>query len=187
VIAFALQINPFFQGSDARKFAKIKLLPNFPNSRYSKFRVRESAEYKDEEITNDLLNMNERQLGNNRPLCVFAATFPPERSTALRPFYYYGRSASFMFDVPPDTLRKKLARTTLPCPKGSPKRMAPSVWFKPSKRSTNCAPCENSEAAKLLPERPRGSRHARRRVRTQRRLSARRYVATSTLPTLAAS
>ena len=55
---------------------------------------------------NDLLNMNERSL--EQQAAVRRATFSPGEIKALRPFSIWEIS-QFMFDVPADTLRKKLA------------------------------------------------------------------------------
>ena len=96
---------------------------------------------------NDLLNMNERSL--EQQAAVRRATFSPGEIKTLRPFSIWEIS-HFMFDVPADTLRKKLADDPT-LPQGLTEEDGRQRWFslEEIKRTAFVAP--NSVAANCLP------------------------------------
>ena len=100
---------------------------------------------------NDLLNMNERSL--ERQAAVRRATFSPGEIKALRPFSIWEIS-QFMFDVPADTLRKKLADDPT-LPQGLTEEDGRQRWFS-LEEINELRRRAKFRGRKLLPERPRG-------------------------------
>ena len=74
---------------------------------------------------NDLQSMNERSLAQQ--VAVRRATFSPSETKTLRPFSIWEIS-QFMFDVPADTLRKKLAEDPS-LPQGTVEDDGRQRWF----------------------------------------------------------
>ena len=100
---------------------------------------------------NDLLNMNERSL--EQQAAVRRATFSPGEIKALRPFSIWEIS-QFMFDVPADTLRKKLADDPT-LPQGLTEEDGRQRWFS-LEEINELRRRAKFRGRKLLPERPRG-------------------------------
>ena len=100
---------------------------------------------------NDLLNMNERSL--EQQAAVRRATFSPGEIKALRPFSIWEIS-QFMFDVPADTLRKKLADDPT-LPQGITEEDGRQRWFS-LEEINELRRRAKFRGRKLLPERPRG-------------------------------
>ncbi|WP_341205089.1 AAA family ATPase [uncultured Sulfitobacter sp.] len=100
---------------------------------------------------NDLLNMNERSL--EQQAAVRRATFSPGEIKALRPFSIWEIS-QFMFDVPADTLRKKLADDPT-LPQGLTEEDGRQRWFS-LEEINQLRRRAKFRGRKLLPERPRG-------------------------------
>ncbi|HDZ82067.1 MAG TPA: chromosome partitioning protein ParA [Roseobacter sp.] len=100
---------------------------------------------------NDLLNMNERSL--EQQAAVRRATFSPGEIKALRPFSIWEIS-QFMFDVPADTLRKKLADDPS-LPQGLTEEDGRQRWFT-LEEINELRRRARFRGRKLLPERPRG-------------------------------
>ena len=100
---------------------------------------------------NDLLNMNGRSL--EQQAAVRRATFSPGEIKALRPFSIWEIS-QFMFDVPADTLRKKLADDPT-LPQGLTEEDGRQRWFS-LEEINELRRRAKFRGRKLLPERPRG-------------------------------
>ena len=100
---------------------------------------------------NDLLNMNERSL--EQQAAVRRATFSPGEIKALRPFSIWEIS-QFMFYVPADTLRKKLADDPT-LPQGLTEEDGRQRWFS-LEEINELRRRAKFRGRKLLPERPRG-------------------------------
>ena len=100
---------------------------------------------------NDLLNMNERSL--EQQAAVRRATFSPGEIKALRPFSIWEIS-QYMFDVPADTLRKKLADDPT-LPQGLTEEDGRQRWFS-LEEINELRRRAKFRGRKLLPERPRG-------------------------------
>ena len=99
----------------------------------------------------DLLAMNERSLGQQA--AVRRATFSPGEVKALRPFSIWEIS-QFMFGVPADTLRKKLA-DDLSLPQGSVEEDGRQRWFTLSEIN-ELRRRLRFRGRSLLPARPKG-------------------------------
>ncbi|APE45648.1 chromosome partitioning protein ParA (plasmid) [Sulfitobacter alexandrii] len=100
---------------------------------------------------NDLLNMNERSLAQQA--AVRRATFSPGEVKELRPFSIWEIS-QFMFDVPADTLRKKLAEDTS-LPQGLTEEDGRQRWFTLAEIS-ELRRRLRFRGKSLSPERPKG-------------------------------
>lgn len=100
---------------------------------------------------NDLLNMNERSL--EQQAAVRRATFSPGEIKALRPFSIWEIS-QFMFNVPADTLRKKLAEDPT-LPQGLTEEDGRQRWFT-LEEINELRRRARFRGRKLLPNRPRG-------------------------------
>jgi cellulose biosynthesis protein BcsQ len=100
---------------------------------------------------NDLLNMNERSL--TQQAAVRRATFSPGEVKKLRPFSIWEIS-QFMFDIPADTLRKKLADDPT-LPQGVTEEDGRQRWFTLEEIS-ELRRRARFRGRNLMPERPKG-------------------------------
>jgi cellulose biosynthesis protein BcsQ len=100
---------------------------------------------------NDLLAMNERSLAQQA--AVRKATFSPGEVKELRPFSIWEIS-QFMFDVPADTLRKKLAED-LSLPQGLTQEDGRQRWFT-LEEINELRRRVRIRGRRLLPHRPKG-------------------------------
>ena len=100
---------------------------------------------------NDLLTMNERSL--EQQAAVRQATFSPGETKTLRPFSIWEIS-QFMFNVPADTLRKKLAEDPT-LPQGVTEEDGRQRWFS-LEEINELRRRARFRGRKLLPQRPRG-------------------------------
>lgn len=100
---------------------------------------------------NDLLAMNERSLAQQA--AVRKATFSPGEVKSLRPFSIWEIS-QFMFDVPADTLRKKLADDPS-LPQGETEADGRQRWFSLAEIN-ELRRRVRFRGKTLLPERPKG-------------------------------
>lgn len=100
---------------------------------------------------NDLLAMNERSLAQQA--AVRKATFSPGEVKELRPFSIWEIS-QFMFDVPADTLRKKLAED-LTLPQGLTQEDGRQRWFT-LEEINELRRRVRIRGRRLLPDRPKG-------------------------------
>ncbi len=98
-----------------------------------------------------LQDMNERSLAQQA--AVRKATFSPSETKQLRPFSIWEIS-SFMFDVPADTLRKKLAEDPS-LPQGVVEEEGRQRWFTLAEIN-ELRRRVRFRGKKLLPERPKG-------------------------------
>ena len=99
----------------------------------------------------DLLSMNERSL--SQQAAVRRATFSPAEKKELRPFSIWEIS-QFMFDIPADTLRKKLADDPA-LPQGSVEEDGRQRWFTLSEIN-ELRRRLRFRGKSLQPERPKG-------------------------------
>ncbi|WP_223423907.1 AAA family ATPase [Tateyamaria pelophila] len=99
----------------------------------------------------DLLNMNERSLAQQT--AVRKATFSPGEIKELRPFSIWEIS-QFMFDVPADTLRKKLAEDPS-LPQGETQEDGRQRWFTLNEIN-ELRRRIRFRGRNLLPDRPKG-------------------------------
>ncbi len=100
---------------------------------------------------NDLLDMNERSLAQQQ--AVRRATFSPEEVKTLRPFSIWEMS-QFMFPMPADTLRKKIA--DMPhLPQGEVEEDGRQRWFELEDINTLRRHL-SFKGRRLMPERPPG-------------------------------
>jgi cellulose biosynthesis protein BcsQ len=98
-----------------------------------------------------LQNMNERSLAQQ--VAVRKATFSPAETKTLRPFSIWEIS-TFMFDIPADTLRKKLAEDPS-LPQGAVEDDGRQRWFSLSEIN-ELRRRVRFRGKPLLPERPKG-------------------------------